>query len=469
MITPEDNFIATESPMTEEQIAALPPEGQRLYAELIKVTGEWETQSTRADEAEAEVRRLTERIEAMGVRANELIDWAETAEGERDRARDTAVRLEQELAHDAEVHRGEVESLKVELAKLRAAYEEAADERDRLHNEGVDAMAERLLQETNMRSMDFRNGMSMEIEPARALAANFVGAARAMLGDAPNYSETPVEFEFGLAGQPERFVFIAQRVGKLTPHQARQQAERERDEIRAECEDWHQKAAVLHDAIERVRAVCDKAEHGALRWEDPLPVPDWVARVRRALVLDGSEPADGKQAKRYHCPRCGDMQICGRCEPELEAEVRAEREAKSSPPADGGDGAMSYPTFLERVEREIREERDRQDATWGEQNHPDYDPHDIPEVTRNLYAFRAERWKEINAQRAAQGGCEVSGRSEPIGGPCTAWDGVLLEEVYEALAEDDPAKLRAELIQVAAVAQQWIEAIDRRASGASGD
>jgi hypothetical protein len=34
--------------------------------------------------------------------------------------------------------------------------------------------------------------------------------------------------------------------------------------------------------------------------------------------------------------------------------------------------------------------------------------------------------------------------------------------VAEALAEDDPTLLRAELIQVAAVAVAWVEAIDRR-------
>ena len=40
---------------------------------------------------------------------------------------------------------------------------------------------------------------------------------------------------------------------------------------------------------------------------------------------------------------------------------------------------------------------------------------------------------------------------------------VLLEEVSEALAEDDPARLREELLQVAGVAVLWIEALDRRA------
>ncbi|WP_179210861.1 hypothetical protein [Cellulomonas iranensis] len=40
---------------------------------------------------------------------------------------------------------------------------------------------------------------------------------------------------------------------------------------------------------------------------------------------------------------------------------------------------------------------------------------------------------------------------------------ILLEEVFEALAEADPTALRTELVQVAAVAVQWIEAIDARA------
>jgi len=41
--------------------------------------------------------------------------------------------------------------------------------------------------------------------------------------------------------------------------------------------------------------------------------------------------------------------------------------------------------------------------------------------------------------------------------------GMLLEEIYEALAESDPQKMRAELIQVLAVAMKMVEAIDRGA------
>lgn len=125
---------------------------------------------------------------------------------------------------------------------------------DVVDDEALDRMANKLLDETNLRAMDFRNGMSMEIEPARALAANFVGAARAMLGEAPNYSETPVEMTTSLAVDPdqpatwEKFAFIVQRVapGKLTPHEARMAAER-----RAERAEAKQQAVA--DLIARAR------------------------------------------------------------------------------------------------------------------------------------------------------------------------------------------------------------------------
>lgn len=41
------------------------------------------------------------------------------------------------------------------------------------------------------------------------------------------------------------------------------------------------------------------------------------------------------------------------------------------------------------------------------------------------------------------------------------WRDILREEVSEVFAESDRAALRLELIQVAAVAVQWVEAIDR--------
>ena len=42
-----------------------------------------------------------------------------------------------------------------------------------------------------------------------------------------------------------------------------------------------------------------------------------------------------------------------------------------------------------------------------------------------------------------------------------------MEEVAEAFEEHDPARLRSELVQVAAVAVAWVEKIDRDARNAT--
>lgn len=111
------------------------------------------------------------------------------------------------------------------------------------------------LAETGLRSMDFRNGGTMEFEPAREMVAAWIGAARAMLGDAPNYTENDLgpdqddERLYGggsvsqtvkVAESVERYAFILQRVGPgyLTPHEARLKADRERDAILAEVSAW---------------------------------------------------------------------------------------------------------------------------------------------------------------------------------------------------------------------------------------
>jgi hypothetical protein len=96
----------------------------------------------------------------------------------------------------------------------------------------------------------------------------------------------------------------------------------------------------------------------------------------------------------------------------------------------------------------IDAERARQLAKFGDQRHPDLDPQADAEEQLNAYAFKADQWKEFNARRARDGR--------------TAWDGILLEEVYEALAEFDPALLRAELIQISAVCAAWVSDLDRR-------
>lgn len=100
---------------------------------------------------------------------------------------------------------------------------------------------------------------------------------------------------------------------------------------------------------------------------------------------------------------------------------------------------------------EVCEERARQHAKWGEQNHPNGtapDAHLLRDTRFPTFDVLAVQATDRTDNHAA-------------GGDLTYAD-VFLEEVFEAMAEHDPDRLRLELVQVAAVAVAWVEAIDRR-------
>lgn len=99
---------------------------------------------------------------------------------------------------------------------------------------------------------------------------------------------------------------------------------------------------------------------------------------------------------------------------------------------------------------QVHYERTLQDEKWGEQNHPFLPPNGTDWLLRSDYLWNAEGWKVRNEYRQASGQL--------------AWEGILLEEVFEALSEEDPVKREQELIQVAAVAVAIVES-SRRARG----
>lgn len=94
-----------------------------------------------------------------------------------------------------------------------------------------------------------------------------------------------------------------------------------------------------------------------------------------------------------------------------------------------------------RIGGEIARERVSQVQRFGVQNHPDG-------TGGECAAFLSE---------CARQACENASRAGAL-----TWLDILREETEEAAAESDPTRLRAELLQVAAVAVAWIEAIDRR-------
>jgi len=107
---------------------------------------------------------------------------------------------------------------------------------------------------------------------------------------------------------------------------------------------------------------------------------------------------------------------------------------------------VTAPLFLQtpglrRFVTAVDIERLAQLAKWGEQKHPD----GTGTVEQQKYAETARRW------------CQ-----DAFGSGYGTWADILDEEVAEAKAERDLVKLRAELVQVAAVAAAWVRDIDTR-------
>lgn len=100
---------------------------------------------------------------------------------------------------------------------------------------------------------------------------------------------------------------------------------------------------------------------------------------------------------------------------------------------------MSEPVWA--VTGEVAAECQRQVELWGEQNHPDG-------TALSEDASLAEDVKRLNDMFVATGNL--------------TWRDILWEEVREAFAESDRDRLREELVQVAAVAVSWVNALDRR-------
>lgn len=115
-------------------------------------------------------------------------------------------------------------------------------------------------------------------------------------------------------------------------------------------------------------------------------------------------------------------------------------------------------TKTDEVLAEVREERERQDAKWGEQNHPMIGKVD-GRVPHTVYLHHASATSARTAceRRHAEGhGSYFDILYEEF---CEAHD----EAIAEAERGDgDESATRAELVQVVAVGVAMIEAIDRR-------
>lgn len=110
---------------------------------------------------------------------------------------------------------------------------------------------------------------------------------------------------------------------------------------------------------------------------------------------------------------------------------------------------------MNRTLKKIEAERARQDEKWGQRDYPDGTG---PRVVHAGFLGFMEEQAKVARMR-----CWSNARTQDN------WRDILLEEVYEAMAEDDPHRLATELVEVAAVAVAWVEAIERRTPTSSLD
>lgn len=99
--------------------------------------------------------------------------------------------------------------------------------------------------------------------------------------------------------------------------------------------------------------------------------------------------------------------------------------------------------FTVRALSDVAAERMAQNAKWGPQHHLD--------------GTSTIRYHILRDEAIAQCDWESSWFLDG-----STWRSILKEETFEAFAEEDQVKLRAELVQAAAVAVAWIEDIDSR-------
>jgi hypothetical protein len=140
------------------------------------------------------------------------------------------------------------------MGVLLGEYDRRREVLDDLAERLLNADAEAIARQATFMGMTVEEGaLALNLGPPRELVIAWVDAARKMLGDAENYSETRIDFpavsmELKAAGEVERYVFTVQRAGKVTPHEARRGAEAD--------------LATARDRIAALLARCDQQEKG---------------------------------------------------------------------------------------------------------------------------------------------------------------------------------------------------------------
>ena len=149
---------------------------------------------------------------------------------------------------------------------------------------------------------------------------------------------------------------------------------------------------------------------------------------------------------KYYCKNCG-------------SEFKPGNEKLTLPPVNNpsvhcpfcGRTNCEFGIIPDSIFEEIRAERQRQDEKFGEQNHP----------MRGLSFYKQLYGEYLQFPPDSALEKTLEAYKERNGSDKKGWYDILIEEICEAFLETKPEKQREEMIQVAAVAVEIIEYLDR--------
>jgi hypothetical protein len=127
-------------------------------------------------------------------------------------------------------------------------------------------------------------------------------------------------------------------------------------------------------------------------------------------------------------------------------------------------GDAPDPAPVRRVLDDVATECRHQDEKWGQQDLPNILGPIIPTADLGKRRIYAAALYGIPTADAARQRCDSAAAAG-----CVTWGHVAVEELAEAIeaalvSEQD---CRAEVVQLSAVCQRWVESIDRRSAGQS--
>lgn len=149
----------------------------------------------------------------------------------------------------------------------------------------------------------------------------------------------------------------------------------------------------------------------------------------------------------------------------IEGDLCSKCEGKAPAASVAGGMTVDQVAAVELVLVEVEQERFRQHAKWGQQDHPSFDQ-ELLSRPGGCTPVRMSEHYEIPSEARGKFLCDEAARRGQL-----TYAAIAIEELSEVVGSCNAPEraTRSELVQTAAVLVAWIEAIDRRSARAGAN